>query len=179
MKNKTNLIIDTLIFIAFLAANNPSVTGIAVHEWLCLAFAFTLLIHLFLHWNWLTTLIAKFFKQLFHQSRLNFVVDLLFFIAMITVMLSGFMISRTLSSVFGWSVSRSTIWRMLHSQSANASLILLAVHFGLHWDWIVSMVKRFVLVPIQSLGKPRQPQEQISAAIVPAVEETFGKEKQS
>jgi hypothetical protein len=34
MTAKTNLIVDTLILITFLVAFEPSLTGIAIHEWL-------------------------------------------------------------------------------------------------------------------------------------------------
>jgi hypothetical protein len=37
VKAKTNLIVDIVILIAFLAANNPSLTGLPVHEWFAVA----------------------------------------------------------------------------------------------------------------------------------------------
>lgn len=151
MSKKTNLMIDLTLFCAFLVADNPFLTGIAVHEWLGLAFAFTILVHLTLHWKWLITVMDHFFQNLFHPSRLNFLVDLLFFIAFIGTLLSGVMISQTIMSLIGWTVQRSPTWRTLHNQSANLSLILLAVHLALHWDWVVSTVKRTLITPVSDL----------------------------
>jgi len=153
--NRTNLIIDFGVFVAFLVAFEPSLTGIAIHEWLSVALAVALIVHLILHWRWVTNVALKFFKQLFHTSRLKFVVDLVLYLAMITLMLSGLLISKSIMPLFGMRMSEGSIWRLLHSASANVSLIAMAIHFALNWNWVVSNVKRYVIDPAAGLFRRR------------------------
>ncbi len=151
MSTKTNLVIDIAIFSAFLAASNPVFTGLAVHEWLSVAFIAVLVTHILLHWAWIAALTTTFFKKLFHSSRLNFVVDGFLFVAMTAAMLSGIVVSRTVLATLGITISASPAWRSIHSLSANASLVFVALHFALHWNWVVSSVKRYIFTPLNAL----------------------------
>jgi hypothetical protein len=101
MSTKTNLVLDLAIFTAFLVASNPHLTGNTIHEWLSISFAAAIITHLLFHWDWIVKVGSEFIKKLFHQSRLNFIVDSLFFIAMTGSMLSGLMISKDILSTLG------------------------------------------------------------------------------
>ena len=149
--NKTNLFIDIGIFGVFLVAANPNLTGLAWHEWLGVALAGTLIVHLLLHWRWIVTVTLHFFRQLFHDSRLQYVVDLLLFISFTTVMMSGLMISRIVLPVLGITLTRNPAWLPLHDLSANATLALIAVHTALHWDWVVKTFKSYLVDPVAGL----------------------------
>jgi hypothetical protein len=149
--NKTNFILDAGIFAAFLMALEPEVTGLEIHEWLSVALAGTLIVHLLLHWDWVIGVLKTFFRKLFHISRLKFVVDALLLVAMVTVMVSGLMISRVVFPALGVSVIENQDWRILHSLSADLMLWLTALHFALNWKWVVSMFKRYIVSPIASL----------------------------
>ena len=151
MSTKTNLTLDIAIFSAFLVASNPALTGLAVHEWLGVSFAAVLITHLLFHWDWIANLTKTFFKKLMHVSRLNFVVDSLLFVAMTAAMLSGLMISRNVLPAFGVQLDASRAWRSIHSLSANASLIFVALHFALHWKWFVTNVQRYIVTPLTGL----------------------------
>ncbi len=156
---KTNLWIDIGVFAGFLVAMNPALTGIAIHEWFSLALAAALIVHLLLHWKWVTTVAIQFFRRLFHTSRLKFVVDVLLFTAFTVVMMSGIIISRSLASVLGLSLAADPIWRFVHSASADVSLVLVGLHFALNWNCVVTMIKRYILSPLPSFGRGenRQP----------------------
>jgi hypothetical protein len=151
MSTKTNLSLDIAIFSAFLVASAPALTGLAIHEWLSAALAATLLFHLLVHWNWVAKVTQTFFKKLFHASRLNYLMDTLLFVAMITVMLSGFLISKNILATFNIQLDVSRAWRALHSLSADATLLLTSLHFALHWTWIVSSMRRYIFAPIAAL----------------------------
>jgi hypothetical protein len=79
MATKINLIFDTVIFLGFLVISNPHLTGNTIHEWLGVSFAATIITHLLLHWEWIMKVGKEFFRKLWHQSRLNFAVNILFF----------------------------------------------------------------------------------------------------
>jgi len=150
MSTKTNLILDITIFTAFLAVANPSLTGMTIHEWLALAFAAAIVTH------WLVTVTKQFFKKLFHQSRLNYVVNALFFVAMTTAMLSGLLISKSVMSTLGIQLNASHGWESIHKLAADASLIMLGLHFALHLKWVVTNLKRYLVSPVIRLfRRPR------------------------
>ncbi len=155
MSAKTNLFVDSVILVGFLVAFEPLLTGIAIHEWLSLALAATLMVHLVLHWEWVLNVAARFLRKWFHESRLNFIVDTALFIAFVLVMLSGILISRSILGLLGIQLAASPAWRTLHSLSADASLYLTGLHFALHWKWIASTINRFVVAPLGRLFQPR------------------------
>jgi len=156
MSTKTNLILDFTIFTAFLAVSNPHFTGNTVHEWLSVSFGAAILTHLLFHWQWIAQVTREFFKKFFHQSRLNYVVDSLFFIAMTGSMFSGLMISESILATLGIQLEVSRAWKSIHTLTSDASLILLGIHFALHWKWVVTNVGRYLVTPVISLfrGSP-------------------------
>lgn len=151
MSNKTNLIVDAAIFVGFLAAFEPRLTGIALHEWLSLAVFGVIVAHLALHWRWVVQITRRFFQKLFHSSRLNYVLNAALLVAFVAMMLSGVLISRSVLPFLGLQAVRDQFWRVLHTVSANASLALVAAHVALHWEWIVNALKRYVLSPATRL----------------------------
>jgi hypothetical protein len=167
MSLKTNLYVDIAIFCAFLVAFEPSLTGFPVHEWLSLAFAGAMLVHLLLHWDWVVMVTSRFFRKLFHSSRLNYILDALLLIMFITVMLSGIMISRSVLPAIGIQGAADPTWRFLHSSSADFLLLLVGLHFALHWKWVVSACTHYIISPLKQRLEPRQAQP----ALVPVRKE--------
>ena len=156
MSAKTNLTLDITIFTTFLAVVNPSLTGMTVHEWLALGFAAAIVTHLLFHWNWLVTVTEQFFKKLFHQSRLNYIVDATFFVAMTTSFFSGLLISRSVMSTLGIQLNAGHGWESIHRLASDASLITLGLHFALHFKWVVTNLKRYLVFPVFRLfQRPR------------------------
>ena len=149
MSVRTNFFVDLAAFVGILLALEPRMTGIAVHEWLSLAVAGTVIVHLLLHWDWVTNLSKRFFNNPLHISRVNYVVDLLAFISFIVAMLSGLVISRVVMPSFDIQLVGGFGWRGIHNTSANLTLLLVAVHFGLHWDWVRNVFQRIFTPPFK------------------------------
>ena len=145
---KVNLFLDAAIFVAFLLALDPRLTGIRVHEWLSLAATAAVVAHLLLHWNWIVQVTGRFFGWTSGAARLNYAVDALFFVVLAVITVSGLMISHELLPALGLEPPGGTFWLILHSWSADLALVLVAVHAALHWKWIVNAVQRYVLRPI-------------------------------
>jgi len=137
---KVNLFLDAAIFVAFLLALDPRLTGIAIHEWLGLAGAAAVVVHLLLHWEWIVGVTRRFLGRTSGAARLNYVVDVLFFIDLVVISLSGLMVSQALLPLLGLAAPGGTFW-------------LVAVHAALHWKWIVNAVRRYVLRPAAAVGK--------------------------
>ncbi len=148
--NRTNLWIDIGVFVGFLLAMNPVITGIPWHEWLSIALTAAIIAHLLLHWKWIVAVLLRFFQRIWHESRLKFVVDALLFVAFVVVMLTGLLISRSVLPLLGIPVFITPAWRGLHSFSAELGMWLVALHFALSWNWIVRAVSQYLLKPIQA-----------------------------
>lgn len=172
MINRTNLLLDFGILGAFLLVMEPGLTGLAVHEWLALAFFGAILVHLLLHWKWITQVTLQFFRKLFHTSRLQYGVDVALLISFTAAMLSGLLISRVALPALNLSLflGRNFAWTRLHAASATSTLLLIALHFALHWDWVVTMTRRYLINPLRGLfsRRGRTPAEsQGRPAVVP------------
>ncbi len=155
MSTKTNLLLDLTMFGAFLAVSNPRLTGTTVHEWLAVSLAGAVITHLLLHWDWIVKVGKEFFKKPWHQSRLNFVVNTLFFIVVTGTLFSGLMISQSVLSTLGIQLAVSPGWKSIHFLLSDASVILLGVHFALHWKWVLTNISRYILNPIRNLFQRR------------------------
>jgi hypothetical protein len=152
----TNYWIDALIFAGFLVAMEPRLTGTSLHEWISVALAATVIVHLLLHWQWAVSVTTKFFHKLIYATRIQYVVDLLMFVSFTTVIFSGLMISRSVMPFFGIQLGQGFNFRELHAAAASLGLIAMAVHFALHWDWVTRTSKRFILSPLFSrFGHPK------------------------
>ncbi|MCE7982793.1 MAG: DUF4405 domain-containing protein [Caldilinea sp. CFX5] len=139
-----NYLIDIAIFVAFLVAMDPRSTGIALHEWLSIAFGAAIITHLLLHWSWLVGITQRFFGKITREARLNYLINLLFFIDMTIIIFSGIMISEAALPAVGITLAHSFAWRSLHELSANLALPILGLHVALHWRWLVNTTKHLV-----------------------------------
>jgi hypothetical protein len=157
MINKANLMIDIGIFAAVLLALEPSFTGLPIHEWFALSLTGMIIIHLLVHWQWMVRVSGKFFQNLFHNSRLNYIVDALFFVAFTAAVMTGLMVSHVVMPFLNIKVPSDPVWPKLHSLAADATLYLTALHTALHWEWVVKMGKRFLVSPVTSIFRKPAP----------------------
>ncbi len=144
-QTKINLLVDIVIFIAFLVAMDPHTTGIAVHEWLSIAFGAAIIVHLVLHWKWVLAVTRRFLGKLAVQARINYILNALLFIDVTIIIFTGLMISKAALPLFGIRFPNNSTWRWLHSFSADAALFLVGLHVALHWKWIVNAIKRYIV----------------------------------
>jgi hypothetical protein len=149
-RNSLNLLVDLSVFVGFLAATAPLFTGLAIHEWLSLAVAVVIIVHLLLHWNWIVGITKRLFGRVSHASRVNYLLNTLLFIAFTIVTFTGVMISEEVLPLFGLRLAHDGAWRQLHGLASNASVILIGLHVALHWNWIVNVARRLL-----GLGAPK------------------------
>ncbi|MDN5271453.1 hypothetical protein QTO31_05655 [Chloroflexus sp. MS-CIW-1] len=55
-QNWINFLIDGAMFLAFLIATAPRLSGLTIHEWLSLSLAAAIITHLPLHWTWIISI---------------------------------------------------------------------------------------------------------------------------
>ncbi len=148
---RNNFWVDILLFIAVLLALAPNFTGLAIHEWLSIAFWATIVLHLLLHWSWTVNAFKRLFGRLPGMARVNLILNILLFIDMTIVIFSGVMISREALPLLGLTIQGGRSWEFLHRLTADWSVYLAGLHVALHWRWIVNALKRFVWQPMRGL----------------------------
>lgn len=143
MKGKTilRLITDGLMSGAVLLSIANTLTGNAVHETIGLLMSVLFLLHQFLNRRWYRTLFMGRYDTL---CTVNTVVNGLLLIAFAVLVGSSVMISRTLFPLLD--IDGSLILRQLHTTTAYWFLILMAVHFGIHWPRFVKRVRKVLPV---------------------------------
>ena len=143
--NRTKLLLDIGTFLAFLITMDPRFSGLAVHEWLSIALAGTIIVHLLLNWDWIVNITKRLFGKVASGTRMNYVLNWLLFIDGILIMLSGILISEAVLPTLGISLPMNFAWRRLHDMSANLALLIMGLHLAMHWNWIVTTFKRVFL----------------------------------
>jgi hypothetical protein len=142
-KPKHNWLIDAALFSGLLLSFWLELTGVALHQWLGVAIAVGAGYHLLTHWAWVKSVTKRFFKQTCGQARLYYAVDAAVLIGLATIIVTGLVISTWLDLP----LTNFAAWKTLHVSASIGTLLAVVVKIGLHWRWIVSTARRY-LVPV-------------------------------
>ena len=124
---KYRIILDIIMTVLFIILMGYYVTDNIVHEVLGTITFVLFIIHNILNIKWYKSIFKG--KHNF-QRTFHIVINLLLFIAMLGMMISGIMIS---SDVFDFLNIKTTMFgRSLHMISASWGYILMSIHIGLH-----------------------------------------------
>ncbi|AHF06510.1 DUF4405 domain-containing protein [Desulfitobacterium metallireducens] len=150
-KNIVKLILDGVIAVAFALLFNAKVMGgLFFHESVGLGIGVGFLVHILLNAQWIKTVTLRLFdRKLPGKARLGYFLNILLFIAMIAVIVSGFMISKIIFP--GFRAVDQHGFKALHLGVSYLTLIIVGVHVGLHWQWIAVMMKKVFKVQSTSL----------------------------
>lgn len=141
--NQIKLYSDIVLFIAFVIVNIPQATGIPIHEWISVIFIVPLVIHILLDWKWVVSVTKRMFGKLPGEVRFNHIFDLIIFSMMTLALMTGFVISEAALPAVGIHVTIDPFWSAMHDLTANLTMLLIGVHLAMHWDWVVSSIKRY------------------------------------
>lgn len=142
MKKKfiCKIVIDLLMTVLLLFLMARQITGDSVHEWIGAAMFLLWIFHHILNWNWYSHL----FKVKYTITRIiQTVVDVMVFLSMLSLMVSGIILSREVF-VFLPIAGGTAFARSLHVLSGFWGFVLMALHLGLHWNMILGMVRKAV-----------------------------------
>lgn len=162
--NKTKLLVDAGALGSFLIATAPRFSGLSIHEWLSLGLAVVNIVHLLLNWSWITTITRRLFsKTLTWKQRFGYVLNVLLFIDFVVIMVTGLAISEVALPQLGLQLPRSMAWRGIHGLASDVGVIILGLHLGLHWQWLVGTISRHVIKPVIGLfRRPARREEVLS-----------------
>ena len=141
-QNTVNFVVDLVIFLIFLVVEAPKFSGLPVHEWLGIAIGAGALTHVLLHWSWVIEISKRFFGKAQMIAQVNYVLNLILFLTITTIIFTGLMISETVMPLLGITVARNGLWRGVHTAAANLFILLVALHVALHWQWFVNLLRR-------------------------------------
>ena len=142
MTPRERLMLDLTIFAVVVAAANPAVTGLSLHEWLGFVLVVPTLAHLLVNWEWVLRTVVKFFGKVRTASRVNLLVDAGLFGSLVAVTLSGVLVIPGLAASTGLDVSGA--WHGVHLLASNLTIGFTLAHFALHWRWVTSVAGRWV-----------------------------------
>lgn len=140
MGKRLQIIIDLVMTVLLPALMAYSLIGEAVHEWVGIAMFLLFLLHHGINWKW--------HKNLFH-GRYTAVrifgtgINIVIFFLMITLMLSGMIMSRYVFAFLpidgGMSLART-----VHLMASYWFYLLTSVHLGLHGAMMMGMFRKVV-----------------------------------
>lgn len=110
----------------------------AAHEWVGAGMFLLFILHHILNGSWYRSI----FKGKYTPARLfQLVIDLLVFLAMIGLMVSGIILSN---HVFAFLPIRGGMGfaRLLHMASSYWGFVLMSLHLGLHWGMFLGMGRK-------------------------------------
>jgi len=141
------LFLDLLMVLVFALLFNTRVfSGLQFHEIGGLALGGVFIIHLALNAKWIIHTTEKVFspKKSF-KIKMRYIVDALLLLSMVFIVVSGIMISKTiLVGIF--KVSNERLFRELHIVISYVSLLLIGIHVGLSWNWVMNTFKRLLRI---------------------------------
>lgn len=156
-KHKFNLVFDLALAIIFVVEMELRFTGLRNHELLGLVLGVAIIVHLILHWSWIVSLTTRFFQKVIHESRLNYVLNVLLFVDMLIATVSGIVISRTLGLQLGIN-TRAFPWERIHIITSELSLLIIALHVAMHWKWIATYTGKLLSgIALPSLQRSQPP----------------------
>lgn len=141
---RRRLLIDGLLASGFLVLMSVPLTGLALHEWIGVGLLVVVLVHLLSQWDWTMSTSRRLLGTLTGRLRFTYVLNWLLFVAVTLVMVSGLAISEVALPRLGIVVGRGGPpgWRLIHTLSANAILVLSGIHLGLNWRWVMNAVRQ-------------------------------------
>ncbi len=136
------LILDVLMLALACVLQSLSLTGLAWHEWLGFVLCFLVLLHVILEWPWFVSSFRRLFAGGTNRARVNLVLNLLLFILMVAVLVSGVLISNQIAPLIGLELGRPRVWDELHSWLNFTLMVVIGIHLAVNWDWILGAIRR-------------------------------------
>lgn len=137
-KTICKIVIDIIMTVLLLFLMAFNITGDALHEWLGIVMFALFIAHHILNKRWYQNLLRG--KHTAFRV-LQAIVNILIFVTMIGLMISGIMLSHYVFT-FLHIYSEMTFARKLHLILSYWAYILMALHLGFHWRMLMGMLRK-------------------------------------
>lgn len=131
-----------------------SLTGLTWHEWLGFVLCLLVLVHVVLQWQWFVAAFRRLLTRGAHRARVNLALNILLFIVMVAVLVSGVLISNQIAPLVGHALGRPLVWSELHSWLNFTLIVLVGVHLAINWDWVLGAIRRRTVPVVRLPGAP-------------------------
>jgi hypothetical protein len=151
--NYVKISLDLLMALTFALLFKPRILdGLPFHETAGLVIGVAVLSHILLNWRWVKNATIKIFNpKLPGKIRFSYLLNLLLLITMTTIIITGIFISRVLFP--NLAVGNQHSMRALHNLSSYLTLVLVGIHVGIHWQWVMNVWKKMSKF---EKGKPKK-----------------------
>lgn len=137
-KTNVNFFLAILLLLFVLLTMEHQATGNVVHEWLGITIFLIVFVHVLLHFEWIKCTTRLFFSGGTGIIRIKYILNILIFADLITILFSGLMISREVLPGLSGQPGNHFFWRSVHHVSADMLLIFTAIHIALNWHRILN-----------------------------------------
>lgn len=136
-------ILGILLAIVFLLLmDENSFFGVRFHEIAGLVICLFFLLHKALSWKFIKETTLRLFGKANTKARINYIIDFLLFIGFTLIIISGMAIAKTIDfSWVGFDMENRMIWRAMHTSVSMIVLMIVGIHIGLHWQWVMERFK--------------------------------------
>ncbi len=138
-KNVIKIFANLTLLVSFILSYFLDLTGIELHQYLGIAAAGILAVHIITHWKWIMNVSKRLFKKMSGRVRIYYLLDGTLFLAIFLITITGVLISTWLD-VF---LSNYMLLRSIHIISSIAGLLLLVVKMGMHWKFFTKALNLF------------------------------------
>ena len=137
-------ILNIFLLVTFLFLMDEwSFLGITFHEIAGLVICLFYILHKALSWQFIKETTSRLFGKIPGRSRINYIIDVLLLIGFILIIMSGMGIAKTMDfSWLGFSKENFIVWRFMHTSVSMIVLMLVGVHVGMHWSWVVARFRK-------------------------------------
>lgn len=133
---------DLSLFVLFLLAMSPRLTGLAIHEILGVVFALFFLMHLLLSWQWIKAAARRLRGAGAWRTRINYSLNTILFAFTAIAIVAGLVISQVVLPAVRVPSVNDRAWHFLHNRMASFARIGIALHIAMNWQWIVAALRR-------------------------------------
>lgn len=142
-QQKSNWILDALLFVGFLVSFAMDWTGLSLHQWIGVFGGLLAIYHLVLHWDWVTAVTMRFFGKTSAQARTYYLLDASIMLGFYLILVTGVVISTWLNLA----LTNYAVWVDFHVTTSIVTLLLVVLKIGLHWRWIVRVARQSIFRP--------------------------------
>lgn len=147
--------VDVFVFALFVVVINVQLTGLAIHEWLGIGIAVTLIVHILQHAQWVITTTRRLMSATSLQNRINYLLVVGLFVGFVSIIASGLLISEVALPWIGITPIGGSFWLWLHLASVGWVIWLTAIHIAVNWRWIASASDRVIFKKLAREGGRR------------------------
>ena len=142
--NRVKLGIDLIMVVAFVLLFDHLIFGGSMfHEIVGLAIYGVVVTHLLLNARWVKSVTLKVFsRKLPNKTRISYFLNVLLFVCVTFIVFSGVVISKSLFP--GINLGNEMWFKLTHTSVSFFSLIIIGIHLGLNWPWVMNQVKNLL-----------------------------------